>query len=186
MASRPEKHVWLGGATLKDLVAWNDRLWNTGNSSNINLSFASAGFFTPFAMLFVVHQVRLFRTQFPEVRFTISDFDHLSYPAHMGFFTALGADYGKETGEAPGDLNYLPVTVMRTREFLEQNGFNRINEAVDLEAARLARVLTRRGSGPTFQLVQYSLREIMRNVFEHSGSKILTFCAQCWRNSNRV
>src|SRR3712207_4279572 len=37
-----------------------------------------------------------------------------------------------------------------------------------------------------FDVLSYSIREIFRNVFEHSGAESLHFCAQYWPTSNRV
>jgi hypothetical protein len=37
-----------------------------------------------------------------------------------------------------------------------------------------------------FDVLSYSIREVMRNVFEHSEGPYLYYCAQYWSKSNRV
>lgn len=171
---------------LKDLIIWNRALWNTMGSKNLRFDFTDSHFFTPMAMIFISHQIRLFRSQYPNVRMQISGYHHLGYPAHMGFFKCFGADIGKDVGEASGDINYLPLTYIKSKAFISEHGHVRLNEAIEIEAGRLATVLTQFGSGSLFSLIQYSLREVIRNVFEHSSSSILTYCAQYWPSRQKI
>lgn len=171
---------------LKDLVTWNDRLWSSTGSNVIEFDFKNASFLTPMAMIFIAHQIRYHQRVFPRIKLRIKNYTHLTYPAHMGFFSCFGGNFGKEVGEAPGDMDYLPITVIDTSEFIKESGVHNVRDAIDSDSMRMARVLTRSSSGFAFDLIQYSLREIIRNIFEHSGSKVCMFCAQYWKNKNHV
>ena len=124
----------------------------------------------------------------------LENYKHLLWPERMSFFTMLsdmtlgGANRAMDIIDSPTSEKYLPVTTLYTRDFLNANGRElvAVNEAVDREAARLARTLTQLGSGYTFDIVQYSMREIMRNVFEHSGSSNLRYCVQYWPSTRIV
>ncbi len=171
---------------LPDLLSWNYELWNGDLDGQICFDFKNVKFLTPSAMLFIAHQIRFLQAIRPSTRLQMSQYKHLGYAGHMGFFACFGASFGKAVGEALGDINYLPITELVTKDFLNSKGNTGINESIDLESSRLARVLTRLGSGYTYDIVHYALREIMRNVFEHSGSKNLMYCGQYWPSRQRV
>lgn len=171
---------------LRNLLEWNDALWKIGRTQSLELDFSSTKFFTPLSLLFIPHQIRAFYKRYPEVRLHIVGHQHLAYPAHMGFFDSLGGDFGKTMGEASGDRNYLPISIINVSQFIKNSGSHNVRDSIDSETKRLAYVLIRTNKGIVFDLVQYSLREIIRNVFEHSGSKICMYCAQYWPSKNRV
>jgi anti-sigma regulatory factor (Ser/Thr protein kinase) len=47
-------------------------------------------------------------------------------------------------------------------------------------------VLSRQSGGDVYDTLAYSLREVIRNVVEHSESNTVQFCAQHWPTMNRV
>jgi hypothetical protein len=171
---------------LKDLLAWNDEIWYEDDADIVNFDFKRVRFLSPFAMLFIARQLLAIRTARPKVRFRIINFEHLDYPAHMGFFECFGAHVGKKLGEARGDFNYLPITELSTSDFLTTHGRYRIQDSIESESGKLAGVLTRLGSGPSFDAVQFSLREILRNVFEHSAARKVLYCAQHWLSRRKT
>lgn len=46
-----------------------------------------------------------------------------------------------------------------------------MNEEIDRSAVKLASILLHLGSGPAFDAMQYTFREVIRNIFEHSGAR---------------
>ena len=171
---------------LRDLLAWNDALWKERNVAEIDLDFSHVSFFTPLSLLFIPHQIREFHRVFPEIRLHAVGYQQQHYAAHMGFFDYIGGAFGKTIGEAIGDRNYLPISKIDVSQFIRSSGVGNVRDAIELETQRLARVLVRTAEGPAFDMVQYSLREIIRNVFEHSGSKVCMYCAQYWPMSKKV
>jgi hypothetical protein len=169
---------------LSELIAWSDALWRYGLCRSIEIDFSATSFFAPMALLFIPHQIRDFHDHFPAVRISAVRFQHLTYAAHMGFFECFG-DAGVSPGQGPGGPNYLPIVSLNVNQFVNQNRTG-VKDAIDTESKKMARVLTRRTDGFAFDVVQYSLREIIRNVFEHSGSKIVMYCAQYWPSNNKV
>jgi len=81
----------------------------------------------------VAHQVKLFNATFKNVKLEIRNFEHITYATEMGFFDCLGASIGRSAELIGGDINYLPVTVMNTREFLNKNVYENVHAAVDAE-----------------------------------------------------
>lgn len=107
-----------------------------------------------------------------------------SYLMHMGFFDFIYMNQGKKVGEARGSSKYLPITVIRRPNVdLAQLGVAAWYESIEEEARKLAGVLA--GSfddSDKLRAYTYSIREIIRNVFEHSGVGECFFCGQRWWN----
>jgi hypothetical protein len=137
------------------------------------------------ALLFIPHRIRYFHEQFPAVRISAVRHQHLGYAAHMGFFDCFGGVRGS-LDQAPDGSNYLPINILNVSQFLKDKGVANVRDAIDSQSMKLARILTRTEEGIAFDVVHYSLREIIRNVFERSASKICMYCAQYWPTNNRV
>src|ERR1700744_3915153 len=74
---------------LQELALWNDSLWRSSHAQDINLDFQDASFFTPFAMLFICHQVLSFHEMFPNTTIHIANPEHLDWPRRMNLFACL-------------------------------------------------------------------------------------------------
>lgn len=171
----------LGVARTLEYYATRDR---------IRLQFEDPSFFSPFSMLFIAAKLRSLRSRNKRLTIELKNHECLPYPAHMGFFKMFGCDYGREVGEAWGSENYLPITCL-SKSSLYQNASDQWVEMGDLiqrEADRIARVITRDRSEneEMFNALSYSIRELLRNVFEHSGSNEVYYCAQYWPRSEKV
>jgi hypothetical protein len=185
--------------SLQQLVEWNRTLWNPSNELEIRIDFRNTRFFTPFAMMFICQQIHYYKKMYKAAILIIENYEHLGWPERMQFFSTLGPEIlsGKKqvlrdvhdsVGPHAHPTAFLPITTLLTKNFKDDYGrsLSEINEAVDRRSALLAQTLTQLGSGYTFDIVQYSLREIIRNVFEHSGSEILRYCAQYWKKTSTV
>ena len=98
----------------------------------------------------------------------------------LGEFVMGGENTQTSSTDDPLSSKFLPITTIFVQDYLKANGraLSDMNESIDSMAGHLTSALTQLGSGYTFDSIQYSLREIMRNVFEHSGSPRLRYCAQ--------
>src|SRR3979409_875249 len=116
------------------------------------------------------------------------NFERCGYQSHMGFFQSLGIEYGNKPGEASGGTNYLPITsisVGTMKAEADRQGVA-VGDIILRHGEIMAERLTRTTKGDLFDLLAYSLREIIRNVAEHSGSEAVQFCLQHWPTKNRV
>ncbi|MDD5412505.1 MAG: hypothetical protein PHF31_14030, partial [Methylobacter sp.] len=57
---------------------------------------------------------------------------------------------------------------------------------IERKAEHLAQILSREESSNLVDALTFSIREIMRNVFEHSQSRSLEYCAQFWPSYDKV
>lgn len=144
--------------------------------------FSKLNFVEPFGMLYFAAQLRNFRRANLHCRFKAENYQQLSYAAHMGFFQAFGLNFGKEPGEAPGNAHYVPITCISLKELEREAASKYEDERETLEriSMELATVLVRDNSGPLHETISYSLREIFRNVLEHSGADSIWYAAQYW------
>lgn len=146
------------------------------------------GVIEPFGMLIASGEMRRLKARFPAATFVCRNYKHLSYPAHMGFFRSFGLDTGNAPGQAPGSASYVPITLIRCehlRASAADEGVH-VGDAVEAESKRLAGVLCGDEESPLFQTLSYSVRELMRNIVEHSEAPDIELCAQFWPKKSKV
>jgi anti-sigma regulatory factor (Ser/Thr protein kinase) len=153
-----------------------------------NFDFSNLVTIDPFSLLLVSSEIQRCRSRLKESNFIATNFEHCSYSAHMGFFQAFGMNYGKRPGEAKGSSTYIPINIYNTQEIKQDARDLMINPAELLEskAKEISNVLTRSESGNLNEVLTYCIREIFRNVIEHSHSEQFGFCAQYRPSLNRV
>ena len=144
----------------------------------------------PFAMLLLGSKIAYLKQSCPNLTVIFNGWENHSYLSHMGFFTMCGFEHGRQLGEAWGSQQYLPITNLHTDELIEKD-FDKFEEMQDLvqrHVDRVATVLSRDSAQneTMFDVLSYSIREVFRNVFEHSETNDLYYCAQYWPNSNKV
>lgn len=107
-----------------------------------------------------------------------------SYLSHLGFFDYILMGEGSAIGQASGTNTYLPITRIEKPDFNSstqklQEWYEKIISAV----RGLAVVVSGTSSdSEENRLYNYALREIIRNVFEHSGATECYVCGQRWYN----
>lgn len=160
------------------------------DTPNVVVDFSNLAWSTPTGMLvsgsklreWVVYRSKQGLSSYP-VGISNRKSGH-SYLMHFGFFKYILMAEGNEVGEAPGGNRYLPISRIGKPLF---NPFDQTvqdwYEAIQGEANRLARVLCGESkSAEMFTAYSYALREILRNVFEHSKASECYVCGQRWIN----
>jgi hypothetical protein len=109
-----------------------------------------------------------------------------TYLMHVGFFDYIGKPVGKRIGEAAGNQNYLPIKRISIPEFNAiHHNTHTWHELISEEASSLARVLVRdHQQDEEIKTYSYCLRELIRNVFEHSGAHECFIFGQRWSNGH--
>lgn len=150
--------------------------------------FSQTRHLEPFPMLLVSSEIRRLANRFPGTKTSCTNFRHMTYAGHMGFFQAFGLDFGKAPGEANGSRRYLPLKLFRCEQLIQsavRKGVEVGNE-LEGESQHMAEMLCGSDSGAVFETLSYSVREMMRNVVEHSKATQFGICAQFWPSMNRV
>lgn len=174
--------------SLVNALNFCNRLWDLEYSDEYAFDFINLGRVEPFTMAYVANELKRFRKTRPESRFTALNHQNKSYAAHMGFFKAFGLNFGNEPGEASGSSTYLPLTILNVRDLKQEavDSYDNVGNVIEAKSELIAKILTRKESGDLVDTLTFSIREIIRNVVEHSGSEIIEYCAQYWPTKNLV
>lgn len=140
-------------------------------------------------MLLTAAAIRQFRSERSltpqQTQLIYNDSNDYRYACHMGFFQAAGFAQGKAPGEAPGSTSYLPLKKFNiaelTRAAFESGRLTEQGDIIENEAKRLSQVLAQ-GQCEFQQLLQYLLREAIRNIPEHAETNEVWLCGQYWQN----
>ena len=105
-----------------------------------------------------------------------------SYLRHLGFFQFIGMGEGNEVGQASGSISYLPITKIEKPSFdFETQHVQEWYSEIVSQTRRFANLLSgTKEYNEENKLYHYALREIVRNVFEHSSANECYLCGQRW------
>lgn len=172
------------GGSWPDAVSFPAKLAALPEASSYIFDFCDVRFVTPGWMLIIGDALARFRDQKSAAKRRVENYKGkaLRYAAHAGFFRSFGMNYGQEAGAVDATNAFLPITVtnvdqlkLRAAESMLHHG-----DLIQADAERLISLLTRLESGEVFDTLAYSVRELVRNVVEHSDSAEFTFAAQWW------
>lgn len=174
--------------TLESSVRFACELRDLKASGVYILDFNGVGRIEPFALLFLSSELQRFASKRRGSKFAAVNYEGCTYAGHMGFFKSFGLDFGKSAGEAKGSGTYIPITIYDVEIIKQQaaENYEAVGAFVEKLAEGMAEILTRTGSGDLFDTLTYSIREIVRNVIEHSESNQFGFCAQYWPSYGTV
>ncbi len=143
---------------------------------------------TPFSMILLAAHLRQFKNDRPECAYFATNYERHTYAAHMGLFKSFGLDHGNAPGEANGSATHIPITEI-SREQIEKEALS-LNKhpgvVIEDRSKSLAQMLTRFKDGSLLDTLTFSIREIIRNVVEHSEADHAYLCAQYWPTRHSV
>lgn len=172
--------------SVPELLSFGTQLATLPPSDRFLFDFEAVEFVTPAWMVLVGNAIRDFKQSRPASKRKALNYKHLSYAAHAGFFRYLGVDFGLPVGEAPLSDTFIPLTERRVTDIHAASAarYSHPGDIIQGEADDLSYVLTRTTHGALFDTIAYSVRELVRNVIEHSQSASYTFAAQYWPARN--
>lgn len=141
----------------------------------------------PFGMLLIASKIRWLINENEECVHSDANFKSekgaKSYAAHMGFYQSVYQDFGKKPGEAKGSNTYIPITELNFDNLrsLKKDLYEYIEEVSN----DISKILSR-GDENLKEYLNFSIRELVRNVLEHSNSTSLWYAGQYWRYNGIV
>jgi hypothetical protein len=164
------------------------KLNSTEQAERFIFDFSEVGHIEPFGMLIVSSEIRHLLRRFPEAIPVFEKYEHMTYGAHMGLFRAMGLDFGKLPGQAKGGARYLPLSIFNCVDLRDQAIAKavEVGDVVEAESKQLSQMLCGEDQGAVFDTLAYSLREMIRNVVEHSEAEQFGLCGQYWPTKNRA
>jgi hypothetical protein len=152
------------------------------------LDFSKTQTIEPFGMLLISSEIQRCISINKGSKFSCTNYNHMTYAGHMGFFKAFGLDFGKNPGQANGGKNYIPMTIFETESLIKDAAATgrEVGDEIEAQSKRLTETLISQDSGDIFQTLSYSIREIMRNVVEHAQTDKFGICSQYWPSKGRA
>ena len=173
---------------LKNIVTSNvlelcNQLQELNYSDEYLFDISNVNTYEPFSMLLASRALKKFSLKGNKCSIVNSDNNpNYKYAAHMGFFKSFDCNLGNEPGEAVGSTSYLPITKICFDDLDFKDSPIR-QEAIEKKSKEIAVVLSQSNIELT-EILTYLLREIIRNVYEHSRTNIVWICAQYWWNKD--
>ncbi|MDO6515519.1 hypothetical protein [Neptuniibacter sp. 2_MG-2023] len=158
------------------------------NEEKVTIDFSNMGRVEPFTMVYVAKFIRDFNRRNKETRVMCRGHKGKDYAANMGFFRAFGLKHGREPNCVDGNDRFVPFTILRVQTIIDEASaeWEAEQNVIERRSEHLAKILSQEEHGDLNDALTFSIREIMRNVYEHSNSKSLEYCAQYWPYYNKV
>ncbi|MEY4211742.1 MAG: hypothetical protein RLZ92_2123 [Pseudomonadota bacterium] len=152
------------------------------------IDFSNMGRIEPFTMVYVAKYIRDFCRRNKDTVVSCKGHTTKDYAANMGFFRAFGLRHGREPNCVVGNDRFVPYTILRIQTIVDEavKEWDIEQEVIERRSAHLSEILAQQKTGNLVDALTYSIREIMRNVYEHSQSKSIEYCAQYWPCYSKV
>jgi len=133
----------------------------------------------PFNILVIANSINALKAKNPNIKTKLIPNSNSTFLGHLGFYKTIGANLGKEIGEAKANNNYMPITKINFDEM--QDGFY---NSIEEKAQQLSALLNFDSDLSGFS--KYIFIETIRNVYEHAETNNLLLCAQKWPTMDLV
>lgn len=142
----------------------------------------------PFTMVYLAKIIRDIKSKSPNRKIFCEGFQEKNYAANMGFFRAFGLKHGREPSVNDGNESFVPFSILRSKTVADEaiRSWSPKQDVIENKSAQLAKILSRENESNLVDALTFSIREIMRNVIEHSHSKVIEYCAQYWPSYDKV
>jgi len=169
-----------------DAIEFVNELANAVHAEELCVDFRTVEFAKPFGTLIIANGLRRLVAERKTNKLQTSaqlpkgDQGACSYLRHVGFFEYIGVSSGNRPGDAKGGKTYVPIRVVTSSELQKASGGRALQMGVERLSDQLADVVYPRITEQI--MMQYCLREIIRNVFEHGEIDSCTVLAQRYGN----
>jgi hypothetical protein len=168
---------------------WAEQLAASQGERQVAFDFAQVRFACPLGLLTIGREIRgVVAARLKHGKITmVSGIDRTkpvqSFLSHVGFFDYIGLSNAKPMGSARGSSTYVPIRRFTRAEVGAGGDSKRMRANVASKAKELAEVVAGVSpDAPAYWPLAYSVREVIRNVFEHSGADECFVSAQKWSN----
>ena len=157
------------------------------DQEDITIDFSLMGRIEPFTMIYIAKMIRDYDKKYNKTIFC-QGHEEKEYASNMAFFRAFGLKYGREPNCVDGNTRFVPFTILRIQTIKDEASreWEVEQEIIERKAEHLAQILSQEKTSNLVDALTFSIREIMRNVLEHSESKSIEYCAQYWPSYNKV
>jgi len=155
----------------------------------VSLDFSSLKFALPSGVLFLASVIRHFvrdrqGKKTKAINVNASNNAH-GYLLHIGFFRFIGLSRGNKLGDAKGSSTYIPITKVdntEIRKIARKQGISNLESIIEKSDQLASLLISDYTNHSAHRAISYSIREVIRNTFEHSNTEICYFCGQKYSN----
>ncbi len=104
----------------------------------------------------------------------------ISYLKYFGFFKYCGIPVGEEPNKIFHTSTYFPIQTIEKNDLEQKSLIGNWRNVIEKKCSELSKLITKDEIAYTY--LDYALREIIRNVFEHSNVNQCSLMAQCYAN----
>ena len=156
------------------------------NDFQLEIDFSNLKWIEPIGMLFFGAKLREFIINNPDVEVKLGSIGEDSgYFKWMGLYDYFvpNSNVGEKVGHVHGNTNYIPITKINVKteygeSFKNGNIYADRGDYIEERANQLAKIVT--SDKQLEAILTYIIREIIRNVPEHSGVDEFWICGQAW------
>ncbi len=173
---------------LDPAIKFCSSLWELAESDDYEFDFEQMGHVEPFTLTFVSAEIKRFIDSKPNATFSFINHEDKSYVAHMGFFKAFGLEHTNEAEEADGNSTHIPLTILNVSDIQQEalDEYSPVGDIIEAKSEQIAKLLTQLEDGEVVDMLTFTIREMLRNVVEHSGSNTIQYCGQYWPTKSLV
>jgi hypothetical protein len=174
--------------SLENLCRFSSHISTVPDADEYVFDFGGKLWFKPFSMLFLLMTLNEFKRQRPNSKRRAENFKENTYASHMGFFNGFGLEHGNRPGEASGSETYVPITKLLVKDLLGKADatFQHVGDVIEEQSQEMAKLLCRKDGGDLFDTIAFSVREIIRNIVEHSEAPEVFMVGQYWPERHMV
>lgn len=138
-----------------------------------------------FGMLIVSNAIRNNQHAFPKAQHIPINYQSTQgcqLASEFGFFQACGWDIGRLPNIGSYGESYIPIKKLSITDLQSRYLSSTIvlGEMIDRYSYELASTLTQNQDSESTKVIQYCLREIIRNAYEHGKTDEVWVCGQFW------
>lgn len=157
-------------------------------ADEVIINFSQMGRIEPFTMVYIAKIIRDFNKRNVKTVVRCAGYQKKDYAANMAFFRSFGLKHGREPNCVDGNQRFVPFSILRIQTIIDQatEEYKIEQDIIEKRSEQLAKILAQSENENLVDALTFSIREIMRNVYEHSESKIIEYCAQYWPTFSKV
>lgn len=163
---------------------------NAPPSAEFIYDFSAMQHCHPFGLLLIGNAIRWNRAHYEKAKHHLIGVEYrqgTAFAADVGFFQYIGWDIGRRTSLEDYGARHIPIKKITIQELQKQQiGTIVLGDLIDHYAAELAVTLTQDSSSETTKTLQYCLREMIRNSYEHGKVEEVWICGQYWPSRNEA
>ena len=167
---------------LKFCLEFDNYNWDDENE----FDFSAVRNCDPFPMLVVAQKIREQRILHKSAKCSGKNTNN-DYANHMRFYRFVGMDKGQPMDLNYGNQNYQPISDLCLADLIKESRDKSVpvGEIITNTSRKLAGVISQ-GDNKMKETMTFCLREIIRNIPEHSWSSNGWYCAQYWPSYDLV